>query len=223
MNWRFINKVDKGDVKFSCDIPTSTIVNGFRIGIKSGKRSYIHRIVKSWASDTDNADIIDKLNHSYTSFRFDYLVGIIALILLVILNCVRNPYNIIWESIVSIGVIIFYKFKLEWDLECNEKARKLFIFGSLICIYIVNSLTKNYVFALIGIMVFIVVVLEMRRRHVNIEYEFKDNADYYQVLIAAFNKMKKVNIYGYEQKQIVKRIWIHIQLLMVMNGGSKMG
>lgn len=201
MSWYIRKSVKAGPVRFNLSksgIGASVGITGFRIGIKSNGRSYIHAgryglyyreefgnnktSTNKFASTPDNGsanntvfyntagseelksnykkDVVEALTKSDKAFRYDYLTGLIALIIIIMLffnkDFFYNPYD---YPIDTKGVYTFY----------------------LLLIII----------AVIGIITFIFVAKwETKRRQVNLVYEFdNNNFEYYKEIISAFNKI----------------------------------
>lgn len=105
-------------------------------------------------------DVVEALAKSYKAFRYDYLIGLIALIITILLlfnkEIFYNPYN---YPIDTKGLYTFY----------------LLLF--------INAVISIVVFILVA-------KWETKRRQINIIYEFEnDDVEYYKEIISAFNKI----------------------------------
>lgn len=179
MAWYLRKSVSIGPIRFNISksgIGTSVGIKGFRIGVKSNGRSYIHagkyglyyreefdgakqnvqtenqqvlddifdttifRTMNSTELISDSKkDFVNQLNQSYSAFRFDYLTGVISIIVIMLL-CVIN-INLM------LGAILI---------------------GTVSTILVARW--------------------ESRRRTININYEFEnDNYSKYEQIILGFN------------------------------------
>lgn len=105
-------------------------------------------------------DLVDTLTKSYKAFRYDYLTGIITLIIVIILlfnkDFFYNPYHY------PIDIQGFYTF-----------------YSLLVIIAAIGIITFIFV-----------AKWETKRRQVNLVYEFENNCfEYYKEIISAFNKI----------------------------------
>ena len=105
-------------------------------------------------------DVVEALTKSYKAFRYDYLTGLVALIIIIILffnkNSFYNPYD---YPLDTKGVYTFY----------------------LLNIIIAAIGIITFIF---------VAKWETKRRQVNLVYEFENNNfEYYKEIISAFNKI----------------------------------
>lgn len=205
MAWYIKKYVNIGPVRLNLSksgIGTSVGVKGFRIGIKSNGKSYIHagrygmfyrhefnstfskEIIQEpiQKDDLDNCidgnntiyfkpigtdilksnykkDVVDALTKSYNAFRFDYLIGIVTVLLTILLY-----FNI--KTSYQIG---------ENDISPNYTIPWIVLFSGLILFAIVAN-------------------WETKRRRIDIIYEFENNdCSYYQDIICAFNQIAKCN------------------------------
>ena len=105
-------------------------------------------------------DVVEALTKSYKAFRYDYLTGLVALIIIIILffnkDSFYNPYD---YPLDTKGVYTFY----------------------LLTIIIAAIGIITFIF---------VAKWETKRRQVNLVYEFENNNfEYYKEIISAFNKI----------------------------------
>lgn len=190
MSWYLKKSARMGPVRFNMSkrgIGTSIGVKGFRVGINSNGKSYIHAgsgglyYRKNLDNDSNSltssigdalvnttfynsatssdikseykSDVVDALTKSYKAFRYDYLV-LLLYVLIVIVLCrhlyLYNPVAILLFSITNVIGLGVFIYTAKW---------------------------------------------ETKRRRIDLIYEFdNENYEYYENIVSAFNKIAECNI-----------------------------